>query len=608
MPALRSGRAHCSSVTALTLAVCLLMTSGAAAQVFSASSSERANLGAANAFDGDTSTRWSASFSKRVAWIQVVHDEEMSFSQAQVLNGISDEKGAPRDFAILAGNDEQSLKQVCLIRGNTSGNRTVKFKTTKARVWRLDITGLVNSRWSPTLTELTFSDGSDGGSAAAAAAEGITAIANPEGLAGKEAVKAVDGDVSSYFEASKRKNPTILTLTLPEPLEVKGLNLIVATEGGYGVPKAFRLEARTGSRWKTVLKVKDNFDPALRAAIRPTRADQWRLVVTELISPRGALRLHELKLLLEEPDEESGPAVKKPSAGTVNKAIEEGAAFLVKKRGADGNWPTSHTKDYPMGVMALVGMALKKSGRQRDDPMMLDMVKRMEKMERKLTYSVALRTLFLRSLSKKRYIETLRDDAAFLVKAQAPDGLWGYPTGRSDLSNAQYALLALAAAEDCGVAIPKKVWTRALGFLTREAKKTGGFRYTPHGKAAGDKPTGSMTAAGIACLTICKDRTQSDRGAQQKAEKAIQKGMKWLGSHFEVALNPGSHQSHYYYLYGVERVGSFLGVKKIGNHSWYAEGAAHLVEFQWSDGSWHRSIEDTCFALLFLNRASLTID
>lgn len=115
-----------------------------------------------------------------------------------------------------------------------------------------------------------------------------------------------------------------------------------------------------------------------------------------------------------------------------------------------------------------------------------------------------------------------------------------------------------------------------------------------------------MTAAGIACLKICQDRLSKNRGAQQKAEAGIQKGLTWLAARFQVALNPNSHQSHYYYLYGVERVGSFLGIKKIGEHVWYDEGAAHLVGFQWSDGSWHRSIEDTCFALLFLNRASLT--
>ncbi len=590
------------------LCAALIDASGTlSAQTYSASSEERENLSASRAFDGSTSTRWSAAFKEKTGWLQVAFSEDRKFSQVRLLNGIRDEKGAPRDFVILAGSDVEGLKEVCRTTDNTSGDRTVRFKKTTARVWRIQILSLVNTRWSPTLTEVSFGPSGESAAAPPDAVSGtVTVKASPAGLAGKEARNAVDGDSRTYLECSKRKTPTTLTLTAAEPIEASGMSLLVRTEGGFGVPKAFRLEARKGSRWAAVLKVRDNDNPAALFAFRKTRADEWRLVVSEFISPKGALRIHEFALLTEAPTTSSLPAPAKPTARTVNDAIEKGVAFLEGKRRADGNWPTSHTADYPMGVMALVGMALKKSGRQRDDALLLDLVSRMSKMKRKLTYSVALRALFLRSLSTKKYVEVLKEDAAFLIEHQAPDGLWGYPTGRSDLSNAQYALLALAAAEDCGVSVPTKVWTKSLGFMTREAKKTGGFRYNPHGRAASDPPTGSMTAAGIACLKICKDRLKKNRGAQQQAEAGIQKGLEWLGERFQVGLNPNSHQSHYYYLYGVERVGSFLGVKKIGNHAWYDEGAAHLVDFQWSDGSWHRSIEDTCFALLFLNRASLT--
>lgn len=594
-------------VAALVL-FCLSAIQESTAQIYTASSVERGNLAADRAFDGDTSTRWSASFKTQEGWIQVEYADEKTFDQVRLLNGIREEKGAPKDFLIMAGGDAQSLREICNIKGNTSGDRTVRFKRATARIWRIKILTLVNTRWSPTLTEVKF--GSSGTDATTkdetTDSATMTAFSVPAGLAGKEARKAVDGDASTYLECSQRKTPSTFTVSLAEEIEARGMSLLVKTEGGFGVPKSFRLEVKKGRSWRSVLKVTNNFNPAGLFSFRATRGEEWRLVVSELVSPRGALRIHEWQLLQETPLKTSLPPAPKPNARQVNMAIEKGAAYLESKRGADGNWATSHTKDYPMGVMALVGMALKKSGRQRDDSLLLDLVDRMNRMDRKLTYSVALRSLFLRSLSEKKYIATLRDDAAFLIENQAPDGLWGYPTGRSDLSNAQYALLALAAAEDCGVTVPTKIWTRSLGFMTREAKKTGGFRYNPHGKAASDDPTGSMTAAGIACLKICQDRLSKNRGAQQKAEAGIQKGLTWLAARFQVALNPNSHQSHYYYLYGVERVGSFLGIKKIGEHVWYDEGAAHLVGFQWSDGSWHRSIEDTCFALLFLNRASLT--
>ncbi|MDP6720216.1 MAG: discoidin domain-containing protein, partial [Pirellulaceae bacterium] len=133
---------------------------GATAQTYSASSEERENLSAARAFDGNTSTRWSASFKAKTGWIQVEYPDDRSFAQIRLLNGIRDEKGAPKDFAVLAGASEEKLKEVCNVKGNSSGDRTVKFKKTTARIWRVRIDSLINGRWSPTLTEVKL--GTDG--------------------------------------------------------------------------------------------------------------------------------------------------------------------------------------------------------------------------------------------------------------------------------------------------------------------------------------------------------------------------------------------------------------------------------------------------------------
>ena len=53
-----------------------------------------------------------------------------------------------------------------------------------------------------------------------------------------------------------------------------------------------------------------------------------------------------------------------------------------------------------------------------------------------------------------------------------------------------------------------------------------------------------------------------------------------------------------------------------GNLDWYPEGATYLLKHQIPDGSWearvgdndfHHSTHDTCFAILFLRRATRTI-
>ncbi len=95
------------------------------------------------------------------------------------------------------------------------------------------------------------------------------------------------------------------------------------------------------------------------------------------------------------------------------------------------------------------------------------------------------------------------------------------------------------------------------------------------------------------------------------------RGLEWIGTNFSVSKNPGSAADdagqagwHYYWLYALERAGIFYGTETVGTHEWYPEGARMLLEAQKPDGSWMASatsdhaIWDTCFAILFLRRAT----
>jgi hypothetical protein len=90
--------------------------------------------------------------------------------------------------------------------------------------------------------------------------------------------------------------------------------------------------------------------------------------------------------------------------------------------------------------------------------------------------------------------------------------------------------------------------------------------------------------------------------------------MQWLGKHFSVTRNPGVFELgniwHYYYLYGLERVGRLSAQRKIGESDWYREGAEYLVNQQdplshhWKseavgEANTHVS---TAMALLFLSK------
>ena len=117
-----------------------------------------------------------------------------------------------------------------------------------------------------------------------------------------------------------------------------------------------------------------------------------------------------------------------------------------------------------------------------------------------------------------------------------------------------------------------------------------------------------MTTAGVAVLALCREvlGESLQSSLATKVGKSIDAGVAWLGHNFEVEKNPNKGDWLYYYLYGLERVGSLLEAEHFGEHAWYYEGARFLLKKQAPDGSWSEQAKDldTCFALLFLDRAT----
>ena len=264
-------------------------------------------------------------------------------------------------------------------------------------------------------------------------------------------------------------------------------------------------------------------------------------------------------------------------------------------------------------------------------------------------------------------LEWMRELVRWLLEAQTKGGAFSYwsPAQGSvyDNSNAQFSLLALKAASRCGIAIPADAWRRSLEhFLgAQERKGPPAGRFAPAGvdepgygpgdlrevardEARGwgyrdhDPSTGSMTAGGVSSLVICRSELLGTKGYPEKldlrVEKGIRDGIAWLGANFDLAANPGPPGApalrelwHYYWLYGLERAGVLSGVAFTGRHDWYLEGALFLLDGQRDNGSWlgqaaldavpwqgagpdaaTANFLDTCFALLFLKRATFRVD
>jgi len=315
------------------------------------------------------------------------------------------------------------------------------------------------------------------------------------------------------------------------------------------------------------------------------------------------------------------PAAAQSISSAVNEAIDRGAVRLMQLQAGNGSWSQSgYHGSYPMGATAFTAYTLRKSGL----PANHDALKRAQSFlaERRpqKVYDAASMLLFLDSLGGKAHTSRIHRLADWLEEATDPKTyLWAYPAGQVDLSNSQFAALGLWAAANHDYQVSAHTWMRIIDSLRQRQNRDGGFGYR------GDyhpESSGGMTAAGITMLSLA-DRELARTGthpAQVRARIGIEDAWKWFDTHFTATGNPawgtgwirdrgpegvGSHMYHYYYLYGLERVAALSDREQIGGRDWYREGAIDLLKNQRADGGWG-SIEDTCFALLFLRRATFS--
>jgi hypothetical protein len=345
----------------------------------------------------------------------------------------------------------------------------------------------------------------------------------------------------------------------------------------------------------------------------------------------------------------------------VLESILRGANWLLARQKEDGSFPSSYG-GYPMGPTALATLALLKAGLPAGHPRIERAFAFLRRQDLRKTYEVAILLMALdakydpasdpfRAEEVDRYghrvveepcadriskedLAWMKEGMDFLVGKQT-GGTWRYPAGGFDLSNTQYALLGLKAADRCGLKVPQEVWRDALEALLRHQEPTGepvdvraneirgayrvewtekararGFRYV---KDEQSPVTGSMTTAGAAGLMICQSMLWSSKrfspDERQRTREGVRDAMAWMQRNFDVTSNPGvgaaRHGWHYYYLYGLERMGILGHLRFVGKADWYQDGAELLMFEQADDGGWMGGdVVESCFALLFLKRSS----
>ena len=304
----------------------------------------------------------------------------------------------------------------------------------------------------------------------------------------------------------------------------------------------------------------------------------------------------------------------------IDQAIDRGVEYLINEQLRDGSWGLHG--DYIGGRGGLALYTLLQCGVSRQHPAVQRAVAYLDSCEPTQTYATTTMLLAYDALRDGRE-DRITKFVENLLLWQKPGGDWAYPHGTPDLSCTQYAALGLYIGQKHGIKIDPSHFLDLFESLEDycggvekianpfvNGERTGaakvniaGYGYRRHDD--NQKCTGSMTTAALAVMQICKAGLgrKLRGGIRREIESCSDAAMTWMGQNFKPDQNPNGGY-HYYYLYGCERVGALMNTERFGKHWWYIDGAKHLIGAQRKkDGDWG-GVTDTCFALLFLRRAT----
>jgi hypothetical protein len=326
-----------------------------------------------------------------------------------------------------------------------------------------------------------------------------------------------------------------------------------------------------------------------------------------------------------------------PERAAVDHAIEAGVRWVLGEQRGDGAFSGVGEEalgETSLAALALLHAGLREDGRTDHDRLLARTLRWLDRWgpgregvrdRDPGTYTTSLLLLVLRARGREVDRPRMQRLADLLVRTQAKNGQWGYSGDASgmgpevgDNSNTQFALLALGAAVGEGLDVRASALARARGWWLAALGKDGGFGYASGGSQA-SATVASMTAAGIACLSILEAARPEGSGADPDLRRVRETALGRLAGMFSVTKNEGPTAAQaaqrqrnagrgwlHYYLWSVERALVLAERTRIADRDWFVEGTAHLLDTQKKDGAWvaESPLYATCFALLFLTRAA----
>ncbi|MEM9381772.1 MAG: prenyltransferase/squalene oxidase repeat-containing protein [Planctomycetota bacterium] len=300
-------------------------------------------------------------------------------------------------------------------------------------------------------------------------------------------------------------------------------------------------------------------------------------------------------------------------------ATQRGLAWLAKDQNDDGSWTGSvgfklndryrstREGEGHVGVTALAGIAFLAGGHlpgrgEFGDTLdrAVDFILGCVQDDGYITfagtrmYSHAFATLFLAEVYGMTHREDVRlrlqKSIDFIVNCQNDEGGWRYvPLAReSDMSIVVCQVLALRAARNIGIRVPKSTVDQAIRYVVDSAVTTEHRRYSRYSglgtfsyqRQAQSRSTFPLTAAGVTALN----------GLGIYSDELIDRGIDFLNAEFDKFNHRYGVNGHYFFWYG-----HYYGVQAMytkGGHDWvnyFGRLRDFLLKKQRSDGSWMNS-------------------
>ncbi|MFO1009225.1 MAG: prenyltransferase/squalene oxidase repeat-containing protein [Planctomycetota bacterium] len=301
-------------------------------------------------------------------------------------------------------------------------------------------------------------------------------------------------------------------------------------------------------------------------------------------------------------------------------AVERGLAWLAAHQSADGSWIahvgykkyddfaiTAESKGH-LGVTALACMGFLAGGHlpgrgpygpvvEKGLDFVLSCVQEDGYIARSGSrmYDHAFATLFLAEICGMTHRDDVRAKLQkaidFIVKSQNAEGGWRYEpySAESDMSIVVCQVLALRAARNIGIRVPKSTVDRAARYVVDSATTRasgGGFTWAGEGDGPGtfryqkdgaSRSTFPLTAAGVTALN----------GLGIYSDDLIKKGLDYLSAQLDGFNRRYARSGHYYFWYG-----HYYGVQAMytaGSPYWepyFEKLRGVLLDTQQEDGSW----------------------